>query len=66
VARYQNEPSAQKHIVTLKKFGIKAWLYYDGTKEYRVVVGETEKLSKAERIKSKFDKDGVFCFIQEL
>lgn len=66
VARYSSEASAKKHIKTLKKFGVKAWLYYDGAKEYRVVVGETEKLSKAEKIKSKFDKDGVFCFIQEL
>jgi hypothetical protein len=65
-ARYSNEMSAQKHIETLKKFGVKSWLYYDGTKEYRVVVGETDRLSKAESIKSKFDNEGVFCFIQEI
>jgi len=65
-ARYQNESSAQKHIVTLQKFGVKAWLYYDGTKEYRVVVGEADRLSKAEKMKSGFDKEGIFCFISEI
>lgn len=65
-ARYQNEESAQKHISTLKKFGVDSWLFYDGSKEYRVVLDETDKLSKAEKIKSKFDKKGVFCFIQEM
>ncbi len=65
-ARYQNEGSAKKHISTLKKFGVDSWLFYDGSKEYRVVLGETDKLSKAEKMKSKFDKEGIFCFIQEL
>ncbi|UCC80311.1 MAG: PorV/PorQ family protein [Candidatus Zixiibacteriota bacterium] len=65
-ARYQNEESARKHISTLKKFGVNSWLFYDGSKEYRVVLGETDKLSKAEKMKSKFDKEGVFCFIQEM
>lgn len=65
-ARYQNRTSAEKHVATLKKLDVASHLYYDGYKEYRVVVGETDDLSKAEKIKSKFDKEGVFCYIQEM
>jgi hypothetical protein len=65
-ARYQNKQSAQKHITTLKKFGVESTLYYDGRKEYRVVLKETDESSKAEKIKANFEKDGIFCFIQEM
>jgi len=65
-ARYQNKESAQKHIETLKKFGVKSKLYYDGHKEYRIVLGETDDKSKAEKKKANFEKDGIFCFIQEM
>ena len=65
-ARYHNEESARKHIETLKKFGVKAKLYYDGHKEYRIVLGETDDKSKAEKKKANFEKDGIFCFIQEM
>jgi hypothetical protein len=65
-ARYHNKESAQKHVETLKKFGVDSHLYYDGAKEYRVVLKETDKISKAENIKQDFEKKGVFCFIHEL
>ena len=65
-ARYQNRDSAQKHIDTLKKFDVKARLYFDGTSEYRIVVKETDDASKAEKLKSDYDKKGVFCFIVEM
>jgi hypothetical protein len=65
-AKYKNKESALKHVDTLKKFGVESKLYYDGLKEYRVVVAESKKLSKAEKIKLEFEKKGVFCFIQEL
>jgi len=65
-ARYHNRESARKHIETLKKFGVKSTLYYDGHEEYRVVLKETDKYSKADKIRADFEKDGVFCFIQEM
>jgi hypothetical protein len=65
-AKYQNRASAEKHVATLKKLDIASDLYYDGYKEYRVVVGEADDLAKAEKMKSEFEKNGVFCYIQEL
>ncbi|UCE66090.1 MAG: PorV/PorQ family protein [Candidatus Zixiibacteriota bacterium] len=65
-ARYHNEASAQKHIEMLKKLGVRANLYYDGQKEYRIVLDETDNKSKAEKKKANFEKDGIFCFIQEM
>ena len=50
----------------MKKFGVKPKLYYDGHKEYRIVLGETDDKSKAEKKKANFEKDGIFCFIQEM
>ena len=66
-ARYHDKQSAEKHVETLKKFGINSALFYDEVdKEYRVVVDQTNKKSKALKIKADFDQKGVFCFIEEL
>jgi len=65
-ARYQNKDSARRHIDTLKKFDISSKLYQDVSGEYRIVIKETDNLSKAEKIKEKYDNKGVFCFVHEL
>ena len=65
-AKYQNREGAEKHIATLKKMDVESHLYYDGYKEYRVVLEEVNKKSKAEKIKADYDRQGVFCYIQEL
>lgn len=62
--RYNNQDAALKHMDTLKMFGFSAKLIQDGDDEYRVVLKEVKGRKKAEKLKSKFERKGISCFIQ--
>ena len=62
--RYNNQDAALKHMDTLKMFGFSPELVQDGDGEYRVVLKEVKGKKKAEKIKSKYEKKGISCFVQ--
>lgn len=62
--RYNNQDAALKHMDTLKMFGFSSKLIQDGDDEYRVVLKEVKGKKKAEKMKSKYEKKGISCFVQ--
>lgn len=62
--RYNNQDAALKHMDTLKMFGFSAKLIQDGDDEYRVVLKEVKGRKKAEKLKSKYERKGISCFVQ--
>ncbi len=62
--RYNNQDAALKHMDTLKMFGFSAKLIQDGDNEYRLVLKEVKGKKKAEKLKSKYERKGISCFVQ--
>ncbi len=62
--RYNNQDAALKHMDTLKMFGFSPELVQDGDDEYRVVLKEVKGKKKAEKLKSKYERKGISCFVQ--
>ncbi len=45
-------------------FGFSPELVQDGDDEYRVVLKEVKGRKKAEKLKSKYERKGISCFVQ--
>jgi cell division protein FtsN len=63
--RYSVRSDAEKHLQTLRQFGFSPKLNINSQNTYRVVLGKSNKRSKAEEVKSDFGKKGVACFIEQ-
>jgi cell division protein FtsN len=63
--RYSVKSDAEKHLQTLRQFGFSPKLNVNNQNNYRVVLGKSDKRSKAEEVKSDFGKKGVACFIEK-
>jgi hypothetical protein len=63
--RYSVRADAERHIETLRLFGYSSKLNFSSRNTYRVVLGKSDKSTKAVKIKSSFGKKGVSCFIEE-
>ncbi len=62
--RFGNKETADKNIMTLRKFGYSPKLYFDGKSNYWVVLGEAGGMKKAEKMKKNFDEEGLNCIIE--
>ncbi len=62
--RYTNQDAALKHMNTLKMFGFSPRIVQDGNDEYRVILKEVKGKKKAEKMKSKYERKGISCFVQ--
>ena len=63
--KYSIRANAERHLEALQKMGYSPKLKYDGQKEYWVVLKKVKGISRAEKIKTQFEKDGLTCFIEE-
>jgi cell division protein FtsN len=63
--RYSIRSDAEKHLQTLRQFGFSPKLNVNSQNSYRVVLGKSDKRSKAEEVKSDYGKKGVACFIEK-
>jgi hypothetical protein len=63
--RYGVRADAERHIETLRLFGFSSRISVSKKNSFRVVLGKSDKSSKAAKIKSSFEKKGVACFIEE-
>jgi hypothetical protein len=63
-AKYSDKKSAEKHIDTLKMFGISAKFILDADGVYRIVLKESDSREKAEKAKDEFEKKGISCFVE--
>jgi len=62
-ARYNVRSDADKHASTLSRLGLKAQSYKAGENDYYVVLKQAKNLKKAEKEKSKHEKNGINCEI---
>jgi cell division protein FtsN len=63
--RYTIRANAERHLEALQKLGYSPKLKYDGQKEYWVVLKTVKGISKAEKIKTQFQKSGITCILEE-
>jgi cell division protein FtsN len=63
--RYSVRADAEKHIETLRQFGYSSKLNLSSRNTFRVVLGKSDKSTKAAKMKSSFEKKGVSCFVEK-
>jgi cell division protein FtsN len=63
--RYYQRANAERHLEALQKLGYSPKLKYDGQEEYWVVLKTVKGNSRAEKIKTQFEKSGITCFLEE-